>query len=233
MDLSLIEGRLSIKGLSSVQLKKLYDKLRVDLLDNNIVHYRPVAFKMEGGLSNAVQSNVSKIPEFGYSFSEMSFLLDNIVLAEKRGIMPEALNASAVTTKLRSDCSFITLMGDTISTDVPESMFYCGEGIQSNLKTLLKDMTIFSKLKTPVAITVILMRGKHRKDFQDNQRLIFNTAGYKPMRTSYNLYDFFSIREYVRGDHIKLNYKHVINEDVLQIILKDYIEQEDVISCLK
>lgn len=232
MNITLNEGKLHFKEYNKTDLKKLYNKFRKDLLDCNITHYRPVAFKLEGALANAVSSNISKIPGFGYSFSELSFILNNIITHEKKGIMPEKLNSVASLTKLRSDCSFLTLMGDTISTEVKESMFYCGEGIQSNPDMLLEDLTIFRKLKTSIAITVILMKSKGKLDFSDNQRLVYNT-GFKSMRTIYNLYDFFSIKEYLGEEYIQLNYKEEINEKVLYNILVDYFNQEDVLECLK
>lgn len=231
MQVSLVEGRLSISGLSESQLKKLYKKFRIDLLDSNITHYRPVAFKMEGALATSVQSNISKIPGFGYSFSELSFILNNIITSEKRGIMPEQLNATASISRLKSDCSFLTLMGDTIGTEVPESMFYCGEGLTSMPRMLLNDVSIFRKLKTSVAITVILMKGKGKNDFSDNQRLIWNT-GFKPMRTHYSLYEYISVREYVGGSFLTLDYKADINEGVLKGIIEMYLEQEEVLECL-
>lgn len=224
MDINLIDGRLTIEGLNSDELGKVYKKLRIDLLDGNITHNRPVAFKIEGAMSTAVSSNISKIPGFGYSFSELSFILNNIITYEKKGVMPEKLNATASLSKLKTDCSFLTLIGDTISTDEPESMFYCGEGLSSNPKMLLNDLSIFKKLKTPIAVTLILMKGKGKKDFSDNQRLIYNT-GFKPMRTKYTLHEFFSIKEYTNEDYIQLNYLEDINEEVLKNILMNYLNE--------
>lgn len=227
MEISLIDGKLSFPSITSEdQMRKLYKKLRIDLLDGNITHYRPVAFKMEAAMANSVESNIDKIPGFGYSFSELSFILNNIITSEKKGIMPPQLQAAASLTKLKSDCSFISLMGDTIGTEVPESMFYCGEGMTSTPKMLLSDLTIFRKLKKEVGITVILMRGKGKKDFSDNQSLIFNT-GYKPMRTVYTLCEYFSIKEYAGGSHIQLNYLENINELILKDILSNYFDQEE------
>lgn len=228
MKISLVDGKLWFPEVTAEDnIRKLYKKLRVDLLDGNITHYRPVAFKMEGAMGNAVESNITKIEGFGYSFSELSFILNNIITSEKKGVMPQQLQAAASLVKLKSDCSFISLMGDTIGTEEPESMFYCGEGIMSTPKMLLNDVTIFRKLKKEVAITVILMRGKGKKDFADNQRLVFNT-GYKSMRTVYTLCDYFSIKEYTGGSHIQLNYLENINEDILRDILSDYFDQEEM-----
>lgn len=228
MNISLVDGKLSFPTITAEEtIRKIYSKLRIDLLDGNIMHYRPVAFTMEGSMLTDVQSNVAKISSFGYSFSELSFILNNIIVSEKRGVMPQSLQAAASLGKLKSDCSFITLMGDTIGTEEPESMFYCGEGTTSNPKMLLSDLSIFRKLKKPVAITVILMKGKGRKDFSDNQRLVFNT-GYKSMRTVYTLCDYFSIKEYTGGPYIQLNYLENINEDILKDILSDYFDQEDI-----
>lgn len=231
MEIKLDGNKLYIEGIQRKDFKILYDKFRVDLLDSNILHYRPVAFRVEGAVSTTVLSNISKIPGIGYSFSELSFILNNIITNEKKGVMPEQLNAMPSLTRLRSDCSFITLIGDRISTLEEGSIFYCGEGVQSVPNVLNKELTIFNKLRTSIGITVILMRGRGTRDFADNQRLVYNTQ-FKPMRANYSLFNLFSVRQYLNEDYLYLDYKEDLNKDVLASILNDYFNQKEVISCL-
>lgn len=232
MDISLSGGKLVIPGLSEDNMRVIYNRFRKDLLDANIIHFRPVAFVIDGALGNNTVDNINKIPSLGYSFSELSFILNNIIVSGKHGVMPTSLNSVASLSKLRSDCSYITLNGTTIGTSIPGSMFYCGEGMTSMPKTLIKDMTIFKKLKQCVSITVILMRGSGTLDFKDNQRLISNTS-YKPMRTYYSLCEFFKLRAYTGGDHFQLHYVKGLDEDVLREILQDYFNTEEVEGCLR
>lgn len=232
MEIALKNGILHFNGLSEDEIKILYNKFRKDLLDANIIHYRPVAFMLEGSMANEVQDNISKISKLGYSFSELSFILNNIIISEKRGMMVKSLDDVASSSILKSDCSYMTLSGTTIGTEERNTMFYCGEGIQSKPRTLLKNMTILKKLKEPVSITLILKRGRGFLDFDDNQLLIYS-SGFKPMRTYYNLYDFFRVRPYLGGTSMTLDYVSDIDEEVLKEILSDYFNSEEVTKCLE
>lgn len=225
MSITLEGGKLRIPELSAEELHNLYKDLRIALLDSQIGHFRPVAFRVEGAMSSAVLSNITKIQGIGLSFSEMSFYLGNIITAEKRGVMPEQLQSAAALSKLNSDCSFMTLMGNTIGAREEGTMFYCGEGLTSTPNLLLNDTVVFKKLKSQLAITVVLMYGHTMRDFQDNQRLVYNT-GFKPIRTYYSLYEYFTIKEHLRGeDFIQFNYNADINESVLLEILKRYFKE--------
>ncbi len=225
MDITLIDGKLSINGVDEVLLKSFYRKFRIDLLDGNIVHYRPIAFKLGGSWSSKCVSNTSKIPGLGYSACDIGFILSNIVTCEKRGIMPNELQASASMSVLSSDCSYIKLSGKDINISEEGSIFYIGEGISELPKLLSKNDKIFSNLREDLDCNIILLRGKGFRDFDDNMKLIWETE-YKPIRSEYNLNEFFSIQEYIGGNYIKLNYKKEIDEYVLYNILKDYIEEE-------
>ena len=230
MDITLEGGKLRIPGLSKDEMKKLYLDLRIALLDSHIGHFRQVAFKVEGAVSSSVLSNISKIQGIGLSFSEMAFRLGNIIVAEKRGVMPEQLQSAASLSRLNSDCSFMTLMGTTIGAQEEGTMFYCGEGLSSTPQLLLNDTVVFKKLKNSLAITVVLMYGHDFRDFQDNQRLVYNT-GFKPIRTYYSLYEYFTIKEYLGEDCIQFNYNADINESVLLEILKRYFEERSDELC--
>lgn len=224
INISLNNGILRFDGLSKDDIRKIYNRFRVDLLDAKVPHYRPIAFMIEGTLGTSTQSNISKIPRLGYSNSELSFILSNLIVSKRRGVMPNVLQATAALTRLRSDPSYINLSGKDIGTSYPGSIFYTGEGINSVPEFLLKDTTVFRKLKESVSINVILLRSTGTRDFYDNQ-LLLNRTNYKSMRTYYNLYDYFSIKQYLGEDYIQLYYNLELNENVLEEILRDYFNE--------
>lgn len=232
MDFSLQDGKLLLPGMSEEQINKLYHKLRIDLMDCNIPHYRPVAFLVEGVDGSSVLSNIDKITHYGYSYAELGFLIKNLALFEKRGVMPTELNKLANVSKLKSDCTYLSMIGTRISTDEPNSMFYTSEGISAKPNLLIKDLTVFEKLKDCMSVTVILMLGTGQRDFDNNQVVIRGTD-FRPVRTLYSLYDYFSIYEYIGGGYIEFTYLENIDEEVLSNILRNYFKQEEVIQCLK
>jgi hypothetical protein len=226
-NITLNNGILKLNNVDKSKFKSIYLKFRRDLLDCNIPHYRPVAFRLEDTNISMIESNVIKIKELGYSFSELSFILNEIILYDKRGVIPPILLKKSAPI-LQSDCSFITLNGKDIGTNNISSMFYSGEGISSIPRLLPINLNIFEGLKKNIMITLVLRRNVGEQDFNDNFNLIDTSSGFKTMRTIYSLYDYFSINEYMGEDHFKLNYKKDINEDVLLNILIDYFKQSEV-----
>lgn len=233
MNVELKDGKLYVEGLSKNELFKLYNKLRVDLLDSRIIHYRPIAFSIESNKVNAVQSNVEKIPGLGYSIAEIAFILSDVITNEQKGVMDGKLESSP-SSKLRSDCSYISLYGRDIGTDVFGSMFYSGLGMNEKPNMLINDLKLFSNLKDDLRINLVLMRGSGVRDFNDNWDMVY-TTNYIPIRTYYNLYDVVTVRSFndETDDCIILHYNNNVNEEVLNSILSEYINSEEVKNCLK
>lgn len=234
MNVIVNNSKLYVEGLNREQLFKLYNKLRVDLLDSNIIHYRPIAFFIGGNKTSSVSNNIEKITGIGYSLAEISFILGEIITNEKKGIMDTKLQSSASETKLNSDCSFMTLQGHDIGTKNDMSMFYSGLGASEVPKLLQTDLNLFSNLKDKIAINLVLMRGRGVRDFNENWNMVYS-ANYIPIRTYYSLYDIFVVRRFdvQTDDYIALHYNTGVNEEVLTSILSDYINSEEVQNCLK
>lgn len=232
MEIKLNNGKLEIDGLSKEQMKTLYYKFRKDLLDSNITHYRPVAFKIFNASVSTVSSRISKMPNIGYSISELSFIFNNIIISERNGEMPESLLAAANHSMLKTDCSYMTLQGSTIGTSEEGSVLYSQKGKDTKVNLILKNQTILTNLSEELKVELILLKSKGKKDFTDNQRLVNNTD-FKAMRTNYNLYDFFTIKEYRGEGFFVLNYIGDVNETVVEQILMDYFKQEEVKQCIE
>lgn len=230
MDVILKDGILSFNGtVDKKDMRKLYNKFRVDLLDANIPHYRPVAFALIGSISVTVIDNITKIPLIGYSYSELSFILSKLILADKDGVMPKAFLDNPNPSFIEDNCSFVVLNGTSIGSTSDGSMFYEGRGFGSTPpRTLIKEFTLLDKLKKPITVSLVLLKGTGELDFSDNQRFVYKTK-YKPIRTYYSLYDIFKIREYLEGEnHFTLHYEEDVDEEVLRDILYEYFNSEEV-----
>lgn len=221
MDILLKEGKIYFPSKTKDEIKQIYNKFRIDLLDCNIPHYKPVGIKIESPF-NRVPSLIKKIPNFGYSLSELSFLMEDLIINERRGVMPEVLQGSVKSSILSSSCGYITLVGKDIGTDYFGSMFYTGEGMSSTPKFLLRDMTLFRDLPDNfTGITLIMKKATKILSFADNEALVSHSP-FKPMNAIYSLNEYFSVRVFYSGDYLELQYRKPLNEDVLTSILSDY-----------
>lgn len=222
--LSLSNGELTVEGATKSDLQNIHRRLRKDLLDLDIPHYRPIAFKLENNTTTTrVKSNVERITALGCSYAEMSFVLDKLITNKQGGSIDRTLADSAMVSLLTMNCSYVSLNGTTIGPKVPNTVYFSQESVSSKVPLLLTDINIMEKLKQSINISVILAKGTGFKDFNDNSILLSET-GYKALRTTYSLYDYISLDTRVDKGYLKLHYKEKLDENVLLGILEEYME---------
>ena len=110
ISLKIQDGYLRVDGFSIDNYRELYNKLRVAVLDCGIEHYRVSAFHVEYAI-NAPNSSILKIPEVGYSYSELSFMLRDICIVEPGGAYMNALHRRLMELDLekRRDSAYVMM----------------------------------------------------------------------------------------------------------------------------
>ena len=217
-------GILSFNDLSKEQVGILHNRFRCDLLDSKIPHYRPITYHIDNS-SSANPNNISKLIKIGYSYSEIGFLLRDIVLSRPKGKVPTILQNSG--NIFDDSFAYIELFSnDGKVTTSKDSAIYSGMGLNSSIDCLVKDMVILDNVRTDVKISVVLQKGTGSLSIPYNDRLAL--GGYKPIMTEYKLYDLFRVRSYLNDCKISIDYIKDFDEKVLLEILTDYFKQEEV-----
>ena len=211
------------------KLLKIYNKFRSDLLDMNIPHYRPVFYGVRNSTAvSTTRNNISKIPEIGYSFSELSFIMGKIITSKADGIPSTSLKDSSRFSGIQSRGSFLVI---ELSKDGEVTWFYEGKGQSCKPELLVPCADIFKGMSCDATFEVILMSNTGTVDFAENSGYILSTKGYKPMRTKYDLYNYVKIRHYIPSpdNHsLELIYDPELNVNVLREILENYFNKWEV-----
>lgn len=214
-NLKINNGILRIPGMSAEDINNVRDILRRGLLEYEIPHTKIIGVDVK--TTRGVTTKDMATPTvLGMSYMAMSTIFNDLVF-EPVG-----------TNHLVNFTGIVNTNGSGIKMSID----------QLRTKSLLKNKVIIDA-NNCLCIMAVARNGSGVLDFNEanaslveaKRQLYFKEEGksvlYKPLRVSYDLSKYFNIRPFSGGgDFIELVYSYDLNEDVLENILRNYLQEK-------
>lgn len=209
-------GELIIDSKYQSKLMEISEFLREALYAYAIPHYRVVGIKVYG-CDLAGTNFLSKLNGIDASYHDLMIRTKDLIYAEVGSVDIPYVQSSFIPVDATNGVLFgVGLMS---TADGNDGIVTPGEG--RSPKALVPNQYI-STTSASNGVFLLFSRGTGMKDFTDNQKYCKHGA-FIPMRAIFELNSLVAVRGFQHGDKcIKLTYKQVIREDVLEKIIQDF-----------
>lgn len=220
-------------NVNDKDVEKLFNDFRVDLLDCQIPHYRPVAFGVTGPVLS-VPDVLTKYAGLNLNVAEIAFKLMPIIASKQFGLPLECMSRSTMSSDFVKKMSYMNIFSEeedmsyyshmTGKSNGGHRTVYQVNGMGAAVpKFLMRYDDLFPRIPTNMRISVVLAKDKGFHEF--SSRLSFQHKGVNlwSIRSEYALYDYIRCRvDYLQGRTFRLDYKVNLDESVLAEILDNY-----------